>query len=130
MTIGDRVLTIWDSPCDQASYPGIILLLVGEDKSSKNGVRSGHRRGRKRRRENPRTSRGIEVQIQIDAKLQDAPQQSVLQHTSQVVIDTKDANTYVHLIATLPECLQEIAMLPQLGHERFEMGIHGRRCIY
>ena len=77
--------------------------------------------------ESPRTSRGIEVQIKIDPKLHDTPQQGVLQHKSYVVVDTKDANAYVKLIATLFECLQEITMLPKLCHESFQMCINGRR---
>src|SRR5215471_14871783 len=71
--------------------------------------------------------RWIEVQIKFDPKLYYAPQQGVFQHTSYVVIDTKDTNEYVHFVAALSEFLQEIAMLPQLCHESFQMCINGRR---
>ena len=80
--------------------------------------------------ESLRTSRGIEVQIKIDSKLHDTPQQGVLQHKSHVVVDTKDANVYVNLVATLAEFLQEIAMLPKLCYESFQMCINGIRFIH
>src|SRR5215831_19432158 len=80
--------------------------------------------------ESSRTSRGIEVKIKIDPKLHDTPQQGALQHKSHVVIDTKDANAYVNLVATLAELLQEIAMLPKLCCKSFQMYINGRRFIH
>jgi len=80
-------------------------------------------------RESLRALRWIDVQIKIDPQLYDASQQSVLQHKSHVVVDTKNTNEYVNLIATISQSLQEITMLPKLCHESFQMFINGMRFI-
>jgi hypothetical protein len=65
--------------------------------------------------------------MKLDSKLYYVPQQRVFQHTSHVIIDTKDANEYVNFAAALSEFLHEIAMLPPLCNESFQMCITGRR---
>ena len=45
--------------------------------------------------------------MRLDSKLYYAPQQCVFQHTSHIVIDTKDANEYVNFAAALSESLSE-----------------------